>query len=549
MKKTWFQKSLAMLLVLLMVLGVTACSTQTAEDPAQKNEPETPPAQSTPEEEKPTEDEQPVEEDPTNWSYPVNSDVELTYWTRARFDAASDMEINETPIYQILNEKTGVNVTWQIPVDGADVEQAFQLIWYEEELPDIIYGPIQATHGDQYLEDGLIWDLTEYLPVYAPDFWAYINEPGHETEKLQCQSQSGAYFMIPSVLASETSAWIGPVIRQDWLDECGLDNPVTIEEWENVLVTFKEKYGAVMSYEAAYAQNCGGFASGFGAYDQTTGIVRDENDEYTLAQLHPEWLEMMRTLNRWWEMGLIDQDLFTIDRETLTSRIADNKVGVSFQSLGAIGDARKALAAVDENANWTGTGYARTGYDDPTVKINVGASTINNYAAVITTGATEEEMIAALQFLNYGYSEEGAKVYNFGVEGENYTMDADGQITWLRDESEREKYRTLGTGTCIALGYREQEWERESVAKWLENTCAKDHILLQIPMTDEEFDVYANDWGACVTYMAEEFQKFFTGARELSDEEYNKFIEDLGTLNYQGVLDVWNSAYARFKNG
>lgn len=196
-----------------------------------------------------------------------------------------------------------------------------------------------------------------------------------------------------------------------------------------------------------------------------------------------------------------------------------------------------------------GTGYARTGYDDPTVKITVGASTINNYAAVITTGATEEEMIAALQFLNYGYSEEGAKVYNFGVEGENYTMDADGQVTWLRDESEREKYRTLGTGTCIALGYREQEWERESVARWLENTCAKDHVMLQVPMTDEEFDVYANDWGACVTYMAEEFQKFFTGARELSDEEYNKFIEDLGTLNYQGVLDVWNSAYARFKNG
>lgn len=52
---------------------------------------------------------------------------------------------------------------------------------------------------------------------------------------------------------------------------------------------------------------------------------------------------MMRTLNRWWEMGLIDQDLFTIDRETLTSRIADNKVGASFQSLGAIGDAARRL--------------------------------------------------------------------------------------------------------------------------------------------------------------------------------------------------------------
>ena len=38
----------------------------------------------------------------------------------------------------------------------------------------------------------------------------------------------------------------GPVVRKDWLDECGLEVPKTISEFENVIRVFNEKYGATL---------------------------------------------------------------------------------------------------------------------------------------------------------------------------------------------------------------------------------------------------------------------------------------------------------------
>ena len=71
--------------------------------------------------------------------------------------------------------------------------------------------------------------------------------------------------------------------------------------------------------------------------------------------------------------------------------------------------------------------------------------------------------------------------------------------------------------------------------------------MFTVPMTEEEFDIYAADWGACAGFLAEQQIKFLTGARSL--DEYDAFIAELETLNYKGVLEVWNAAYDRFKAG
>lgn len=36
-------------------------------------------------------------------------------------------------------------------------------------------------------------------------------------------------------------------MRKDWLDECGLEIPETISEFENVIRVFNEKYGATFN--------------------------------------------------------------------------------------------------------------------------------------------------------------------------------------------------------------------------------------------------------------------------------------------------------------
>lgn len=43
----------------------------------------------------------------------------------------------------------------------------------------------------------------------------------------------------------------GPVIRRDWLDDLGLDVPVTVDDYHDVLKAFQEKKGATSPYGLA----------------------------------------------------------------------------------------------------------------------------------------------------------------------------------------------------------------------------------------------------------------------------------------------------------
>jgi putative aldouronate transport system substrate-binding protein len=154
-------------------------------------------------------------------------------------------------------------------------------------------------------------------------------------------------------------------------------------------------------------------------------------------------------------------------------------------------------------------------------------------------------MIACLKLLNYGFTEDGMNLYNYGLEGENFEFNEDGSINWLRAQGTRGAYK--GGLASVNFGYLEEEWQRDYRATWSENTEADQHVMFDVPMTTEEFDVYAADWGACAGFVSTEAVKFLTGARSL--DEYDDFIDELMDLNCQGVLDAWNSAYTRFKNG
>ena len=153
-------------------------------------------------------------------------------------------------------------------------------------------------------------------------------------------------------------------------------------------------------------------------------------------------------------------------------------------------------------------------------------------------------MIACLKLLNYGFTEEGINMYNYGLEGENFEFNEDGSINWLRGTDTRGYYKG---GLCsINLGYQENEWERAYRAAWTENTISDQFVMFDIPMTTEEADQFGADWGEVADYACEEAIKFLTGARSL--DEYDQFCEELLELNAQSCLDAWTSAYRRFLN-
>ena len=168
----------------------------------------------------------------------ASSGEEVGYWVA--LDTLVSQSVNnfgETPIGKALSEKTGVNVKWIHPAQGQSGEK-FNLMVASNDLPDIVeYNWIDYAGGpDAAIEQGLIIDLNDYRDQ-LPNFFAAI-ESDEEIEKL-VKTDTGKIFGFPMLRKDPSLGSTGGfIIRQDWLDDLGLEKPETIDEWENVLTQF-----------------------------------------------------------------------------------------------------------------------------------------------------------------------------------------------------------------------------------------------------------------------------------------------------------------------
>ena len=112
-----------------------------------------------------------------------------------------------------------------------------------EELPDIIWYSF-AADAESLLEDGIIRDLTDLLPKYAPNYWKFLQENPLYYKSMM--TDSGKFFGFGFFREDLwQTAYAGPMVRKDWLDECGLPIPETIEDWEITLKAFKDRKSVV----------------------------------------------------------------------------------------------------------------------------------------------------------------------------------------------------------------------------------------------------------------------------------------------------------------
>ena len=554
MKKKWLSRATATVLASIMAAGMLAgCG----EENVVSSETET---QATSETQ--VASETPVADE--EWAYPVDTDVKLSFYIHGTGNLAKSSlytDYNEVPFYKGLSEKTGIPVEWKCAVEGADKDAAYNLLLQEKVLPSIIFkNGYTASDCNTLYEDGLIYDLTDYLEEYAPDFWAYMNDPANVADKNAITNEDGKFLFFPMIRESEfNTTYVGPVIRQDWLDECGLKAPVTLEDWENVLTTFKDKYGATLSFRIARYNN-GGFSSGVDAFADLKYGIYVEDGQIKCANAQPEWKEYLTVLNRWYNAGLIDPDFATNNDEAVRTKALNNQTGAIVTAMSQLTNYINDAEANKTGANWVGCSYARTAEGAATKRIQAEATLVKaDTGAVITTSCTEEELIAAIQFLNYGYSEEGMMYWNFGNEGETYEVAADGSIQFTEKITADERGITESlkdyTGMYgVGIGMQLAEFTKakssqatiDAVAVWTENTVARDYIAPPYTRTEEEQVTRTDISKVISTYVSEMALKFVTGEESL--DNFDKYVEQLNAYKLPELLEIEQAAYDRYVN-
>lgn len=558
MKKSFMKKLTAILLMLTLVSGIAACGKggdKTSTDSK---------GTGTKTEDKVTEDKGTTtdnsgnaEEGPT---YPVKTDKKLTVWSNIMTPNKAYTSYTESPWHTGLAELTGIEVEWIFPTAGSNSGEAFNLMLASEELPDIIIYNL-VKDADQYMDDGILRDLTDLIPEHAPNYWNFLQENTHYQRSMK--ADSGRYYGFGAFREESWGAvFTGPVVRMDWLEECGLEVPTTIEEWDNVIRTFNEKYDAKLSFSIKNRMNPGlaGTYGTAGSFASSTDelFYLDDNGKIQFSMANTGWRDYMAQLNTWYMDGLIDPDTLTLDDAGMRTKALNEKVGISITSMGQMTNWLADAKAQGTNAQWAGIPYPVVNPGDTVFKIQMEDTARPNIGA-ITSSCDEDKVEIALKWLDYFYSEEGFLYVNYGTEGESYTM-VDGVPTFTDlilkapegvsealEKYTASQYTSLGVQ---ATGHVRQKNDPVSVAAvdtWLQNQESEKHFVpTGVTRTTAESDETSVIMTSLRTYIQEMSLKFVTG--EESIDNFDKFLEELDRMGVQRLLEIQQGAYDRFLN-
>lgn len=501
-------------------------------------------------------------------TYPLNADTTVSWYAQEGIIPHEKYaSADESPFHTGLEEALGVDIDWSFPTTGSDAGTFTSTMLADpDELPNIMEGQFMS-NASQYMDDGFFWDLTDYIQEYAPDYYAFLQtNPAYDKAM---KDDQGRYYCFG--FFREDGGWndsyLGPVIRTDWLEECGLEIPTTISELENVIRVFNETYGATFDAAASRIKETG-FSGAFGAYGNYnvgnySWYVKDGT--VGLGQAEDEWRDYVSWQNALWEDGLIDQDILSEDDTTIKDKVYNDKVGVSITSMGQMNIWNNDLVAAGKEAVWVGIPNI-TG-DDGTLSCVFGGQGIGTNTAVITTTADEETMKLCLKMLNYAYTEEGFLYWNYGTEGVSWEYDENGVpkftslVTDDADTDPMTKYNGATWGnSCIQATnllylknseaaiaandawyyiYDDEEKNLEVTGGW--------RYPVGITYTTEEADEMDEIGQNIGTYVSESYASFLTGASDVNDDTvWEAYLADLESYNLSRILEIRQAAYDRY---
>lgn len=173
------------------------------------------------------------------FTYPMAAGHSITYWCNLNENIGSYYkDMGESPFGKGLMENTGVDITFLHPPTGGQDEQ-FNLLVADGDLPDVMEYHWQNYPGgpEKAISDGVIVSLNDIIDQYCPNLKAYLD--ANPEIARQCRTDDGNYYAFPFIRGNkELRVTMGLFIRQDWLDELGLEIPTTIDEWHTVLTAF-----------------------------------------------------------------------------------------------------------------------------------------------------------------------------------------------------------------------------------------------------------------------------------------------------------------------
>ncbi|ULL14999.1 extracellular solute-binding protein [Paenibacillus sp. H1-7] len=493
-------------------------------------------------------------------AYPIQTSKTLTYWAELNQNAASvKSTFEQVPFFQEWQKRTGVKLKF-IQAQANQDKTALNVLLASGDLPDMMEYAWNSFPGgpEKAINDGYILKLNDVIDKYAPNLKQFLKE--HPEIDKQIKTDEGHYYVFPFIRNDPMlQTFQGPIIRKDWLDELGLPIPETIDDWYVVLKAFKEKKGieAPLTFlsvpNVLFGMDNGAF---IGAYGVKKGFYLDEG-KVKFGPIEGGYKEFLRTFRRWYEEGLIDRNMATVDIKTMDSNMMLGRSGASIWNAGSgIGKWQPALQAKDPKAVVTAAPYPVLKRGDKPKFGQKSEEYVGSGSVAIAGNSKNVE--EAARMLDYGYSEAGHMFFNFGIEGTSYNMEGDYPKYTELIMSNKEQ---LVPAQALAMynrasyfgpfiqdrRYIEQAYtlsqQKEAIPVWAQNDAER-HTLPLIHKTEKESSESAAIMMDVMNLVDEMSIKIILGVEPV--DAYDNYVEKIKALNVKRAIDIEQQALDRY---
>lgn len=339
----------------------------------------------------------------------------------------------DNPVAKAITEATGVTLDVSYPVASqGDAKEDVALMIANDEYPDMIYAKGSAT--DLYQAGALI-DMTDLIEKYGPNIKKMY---GAEMEKLKWSQDDPGIYQLSYAGVNQKTLTTGGSCQIQWaaLKENDYKYPKTLDEYEKMIKSYLAAHpktedgldmiGITMSASDWHWMITLGNPAGLiadASPDNGQWII---DDEYNVHYKHvtDEEKEYFKWLCRMYNEGILDPNFATQTDDDYIAKVASGRVV-------AITDAEwhysqcEATLVEDGKVDQTYVGLPVTLREDQVEKALLYQGTTVGWGIGITKSC--EDPVRAIKFLDYLCSDEGQILYHWGIEGENYFLDDNGQ--------------------------------------------------------------------------------------------------------------------------
>lgn len=471
---------------------------------------------------------------------------------------------NDVMIWNEYEEMSGIDINWEM-VPSISLEEKRNLALASGTLPDAFHtASIPSIDLLKYGEQGTFIKLNDLIEEHAPNLNKLFEE--YPSMKKAVTFPDGNIYSFPTIIEPDfLSMRIGPKpwVNKEWLDALKLDMPETTEEYYQYLKAVKEQdpNGNGKADEIPFGSYSigmllrwvnGSFGLGNRGFNHPYVDMDPQKAELRFIPTSDEYKEMLEYVNNLFKEELIEQSIFSMETDQFLANASEGLYGstVSHSPMDLFPEA--AGKAFDSAPALEGP------FGD---KLIAGiTSEVSSLGGFVITNSNENP-IATVKWMDYFYSDEGAKLFLMGIEGETFEETPDGELQYLDKitnsaeglsfEQELANYLTWPGGGYPGL-------VKEEIFKGLENSPEsarateniKDYVLEEVwpsfTHTLEENKKLGSMGVDIEKYVVEMRDKFISG--DVSFSEWDKYVENLESMKLEDYMDIKKAALERYQS-